>query len=273
MSKLRVHDLAGEFGVSSDEVTTLLRQMDIPVRSHLSPLSDDQVARVRARWEREKRARVAAPPATARRRRGTAAAAPAPETKPEPAAAPESSRRRRRVAVEPVAEAPVAEGAPAPESKSSAPAPVPAIAASAAAEAAVADRPKASPPPAPARPVTPPAHITQPTTHSTAERPETRERQRQPTVVPGAPRRGRWPPRPTRPHGQSLCGSRCGHCAPRRDERAWARVRPWRAPGKQGQRGRSEAVSANNQTRLLVDARADPPRWCRRAEDGTSVRR
>jgi len=59
LSKLRVHDLAGEFGVSSDEVINLLRQMDVPVRSHLSPLSDDQVARIRARWEREKRARVA----------------------------------------------------------------------------------------------------------------------------------------------------------------------------------------------------------------------
>jgi len=85
LSKLRVHDLAGEFGVPSDEVINLLRQMDVPVRSHLSPLSDDQVARIRARWEREKRARVAAPPAATRRRRGTAPAAPAPETKPEPA--------------------------------------------------------------------------------------------------------------------------------------------------------------------------------------------
>ncbi|HST06705.1 MAG TPA: translation initiation factor IF-2 N-terminal domain-containing protein, partial [Gemmatimonadaceae bacterium] len=84
MSKLRVHDLAGEFGVSSDEVINLLRQMDVPVRSHLSPLSDDQVARIRARWEREKRARVAAPPAATRRRRGTAT--PAVEAKPEPVA-------------------------------------------------------------------------------------------------------------------------------------------------------------------------------------------
>ena len=58
MSKLRVHDLAGEFGISSDEVINLLRVMDVPVRSHLSPLSDDQVARIRARWEREKRARL-----------------------------------------------------------------------------------------------------------------------------------------------------------------------------------------------------------------------
>src|SRR6185503_20961256 len=79
LSKLRVHDMAGEFGISADEVITLLRQMDVPVRSHLSMLTDDQVARVRARWEREKRARVekqtAAP---ARRRRGAAAAGAAP---------------------------------------------------------------------------------------------------------------------------------------------------------------------------------------------------
>ena len=84
MSKLRVHDMAGEFGISSDEVITLLRQMDLPVRSHLTLLTDDQVARIRARWEREKRARAekqAAPVPTARRRR----TAPAPEPVPEPA--------------------------------------------------------------------------------------------------------------------------------------------------------------------------------------------
>ena len=67
MSK-RVSDMAVEFGISTDEVMGLLRQMDVHVRSHLSPLTDDQVARVRARWEREKRARAekqaapAAPP-------------------------------------------------------------------------------------------------------------------------------------------------------------------------------------------------------------------
>ncbi|MDE3126489.1 MAG: translation initiation factor IF-2 N-terminal domain-containing protein, partial [Gemmatimonadota bacterium] len=58
MSKLRVHDMAGEFGIGADEVIALLRQMDVPVRSHLSVLTDDQVARLRARWEREKRARA-----------------------------------------------------------------------------------------------------------------------------------------------------------------------------------------------------------------------
>ena len=104
MSKLRVHDMAGEFGISSDEVMGLLRQMDVPVRSHLSPLTDDQVARVRARWEREKRVRAerqAAPPAPARRRRGAATAAVAAEPTP---VAPDGGdpnghvRRRRKAA-------------------------------------------------------------------------------------------------------------------------------------------------------------------------------
>jgi translation initiation factor IF-2 len=106
LSKLRVTDMAVEFGIPVDEVQGLLRQMDVPVRSHLSPLTDDQVARVRARWEREKRDRAqkqAAPPAPARRRRGAStAAAPAPE--PVVAAAPEAAtvgepvRRRRKAA-------------------------------------------------------------------------------------------------------------------------------------------------------------------------------
>jgi translation initiation factor IF-2 len=89
--------MASEFGVSSDDVITLLRQMDVPVRSHLTLLTDDQVARIRARWEREKRVRAekqSAPPA--RRRRGTAAAAPAAAVPAAPAPAEASGIRRRR---------------------------------------------------------------------------------------------------------------------------------------------------------------------------------
>jgi len=99
LSKLRVHDMAGEFGISADEVMGLLRQMDVPVRSHLSPLTDDQVARVRARWEREKRVRAerqAAPPAPARRRRGAATAAVAAEPAPPAAEADAGAQVRRR---------------------------------------------------------------------------------------------------------------------------------------------------------------------------------
>ena len=94
MSKLRVHDMAGEFGVPADEVIGMLRSMDVPVRSHLTVLTDDQVARVRARWEREKRARVeqsSAPPTKTRRRKGastSSAAAAATGTAVETPAAP-----------------------------------------------------------------------------------------------------------------------------------------------------------------------------------------
>jgi translation initiation factor IF-2 len=94
--------MAGEFGISADEVMGLLRQMDVSVRSHLSPLTDDQVARIRARWEREKRVRAekqAAPAAPARRRRGASSAA-AVVVEPTPAAVsdigPDGAQIRRR---------------------------------------------------------------------------------------------------------------------------------------------------------------------------------
>lgn len=99
MSKLRVHDMAGEFGISADEVITLLRQMDVPVRSHMSLLTDDQVSRARARWEREKRSRAeaaqpAAPAAAPSRRRRAAAVDPAPVEETDKAPAPVVRRRR-----------------------------------------------------------------------------------------------------------------------------------------------------------------------------------
>ncbi|MGH7679439.1 MAG: hypothetical protein ACRENU_13290, partial [Gemmatimonadaceae bacterium] len=85
MSK-RVTDMAGEFGITADEVMGLLRQMDVPVRGVASSLTDDQVARVRARWEREKRQRAEkqnAPASTARRRRAPAEVAAATSQAPE----------------------------------------------------------------------------------------------------------------------------------------------------------------------------------------------
>jgi translation initiation factor IF-2 len=107
LSKLRVNEMAGEFGISADEVIALLRQMDIPVRSHISPLTDDQVARIRARWEREKRARAEKPAAAVAakggRRRSAAApvvAAPAPVAVAETSTAVDADgspvRRRRK---------------------------------------------------------------------------------------------------------------------------------------------------------------------------------
>jgi len=116
LSKLRVNDLAGEFGINADEVVALLRTMDIPVRSHISPLTDDQIARIRARWEREKRARAEKPapaPAKGGRRRSAAApVAPAPEPVPAPAEDTSPVRRRRKAAdVESAAAAAAAEAA------------------------------------------------------------------------------------------------------------------------------------------------------------------
>ena len=107
MSKLRVHDMAGEFGISADEVITLLRQMDVPVRSHLSLLTDDQVARIRARWEREKRVRAekqSAPAPAARRRRTVAAAPEAPAAAPAPTSTEPVRRRRKAAEVQAAAE-------------------------------------------------------------------------------------------------------------------------------------------------------------------------
>jgi translation initiation factor IF-2 len=116
LSKLKVADLAGEFGIPADEVVTLLRQMDVAVRGGGSALSDDQVARVRARWEREKRARAErkdAPAAAPRRRRGAAAKKEEPVIAEPAAESAEAGavRRRRRPAAEVQAAAEAAEAA------------------------------------------------------------------------------------------------------------------------------------------------------------------
>lgn len=267
MSKLRVHDLAGEFGVSSDEVINLLRQMDVPVRSHLSPLSDDQVARIRARWEREKRARVAAPPTATRRRRGTAAA-PAPEPKAEAAPPAESGsvRRRRRVA-EPVVEAPVEP--PAPEPKA-APAPTPASAppaiAATAPEAPVVERPRA---PAPSRPSAPPS-ASAPTSHP-PERTDGRERQRPQPVVPGAPR-----PRPvatgapyTPPRPVASAAPGAGTTPTRREDRGTGRGEDRGARrGKKGKRGVDQEAVQANIGKTMATMRGPVRRGAPRREDG-----
>ncbi len=74
----------------------MLKEMDIFVRSHLTPLKDEQVSLMRARWERDKR-KQKQPSAPPKRRR----AAKAVEPVPEPVAAADSRpKRRRRTAAE-----------------------------------------------------------------------------------------------------------------------------------------------------------------------------
>jgi translation initiation factor IF-2 len=281
LSKLRVHDLAGEFGVSSDEVINLLRQMDVPVRSHLSPLSDDQVARIRARWEREKRARVAAPAATTRRRRGATPPA-APEPAPEAAAAADGSavRRRRRVAPEPVVEAPPAEPttpasiAATPSAPPvSTPAPVP-VAASAGDNATL-DRPRATPPSSVRTPAPPTQNApVAPSPPYSSDRGDSRERQRPQPVVPGAPR-----PRPvatgapyTPPRPVASAAPGAGTAPPRREDRGGPSRGDDRGArrGKKGKRGvDQEAVSANI-GKTMASMRGPIRRGgARRAEDGS----
>src|SRR5437899_6771987 len=89
----RIHDLAAEFGISSEQLLGMLKELDIFVRSHLSPLKPEQVALMRARWEREKRKQKEGP-APPKRRRAVKAVEPA------PAATEARPKRRRRTAAE-----------------------------------------------------------------------------------------------------------------------------------------------------------------------------
>ncbi|HEU5050035.1 MAG TPA: translation initiation factor IF-2 N-terminal domain-containing protein, partial [Gemmatimonadales bacterium] len=94
MVKTRVHDLAAEFGIPSEQLMGLLKDMDIFVRSHMSALENDQVAAVRVRWEREKRKTAEdATPKKGRRKAAKAAEPPPPAPEAKPA-------RRRRTAAE-----------------------------------------------------------------------------------------------------------------------------------------------------------------------------
>ena len=69
MGTTRIHDLAAEFGISSEQLMGMLKELDIFVRSHLTPLKEEQVSLMRARWEREKRRlKEPAAPTTKRRR-------------------------------------------------------------------------------------------------------------------------------------------------------------------------------------------------------------
>ena len=115
MSKLKVTDMAGEFGIPTDEVMTILRQMEVPVRGPTSMLTDDQVARIRARWEREKRQRAdkaAAPAAPVRRKKAAPAAESAGPSESKPAKTPRATKTTK-------SKAPVAPEAPPVEASTS----------------------------------------------------------------------------------------------------------------------------------------------------------
>ncbi len=312
MSKLLVNDMAGEFGISVDEVINLLRQMDVPVRSHMTPLSDDQVARIRARWEREKRARVTAPAASpARRRRGAAAVIETPPPAPEPAADAGGRRRRRIAEAAPIAEEqPDAEPAPvtssvadvstpevplppkrplpppvsAPEPLFSAP-PASDVrpardqadeqAAPSAPERPTAPRPQPLQPHSPVQPQQ--AHGTQQQSSSSGS---ALDRPRPRPIVPGAPRprpvATGTPFAPPRPVASAAPGAPAGFAGARRDERP----RPGGAGddrarrGKKGKRGSvdQEAVSSSISKTMTALRGTTPRRGGARRTDDANYR-
>ena len=94
MATTRIHDLAAEFGIPSEQLMGMLKELDIFVRSHLTPLKDEQVALMRARWEREKR-KQKEPATPAKRRRAVKAVV---EPAPAPVAEARPKRRRRTAA-------------------------------------------------------------------------------------------------------------------------------------------------------------------------------
>ncbi|MBI2796406.1 MAG: translation initiation factor IF-2 [Gemmatimonadetes bacterium] len=252
MSKLRVSDMATEFGIGADEVIGLLKAMEVTVRTPATPLPEDVIARVRARWEVEKRKRSQKPaaPAAASRRRKTAApeapAAPAPRAATAAAEAPKAPAKKKVPAKK--AEAPAPAPAPAPAAPAKVvrrkkadlvqpepeplpePEPVvaePAVAATSVAEpaapAAPAESPRApvvtadAPPPAPPRasavPSTPPSEGYSSGGHPSDLRPRPRP------IVPGAPRprpAASGLPFPPRPVASAAPG---GMAAPRRDDK------------------------------------------------------
>jgi translation initiation factor IF-2 len=254
--------MAGEFGVSADDVIQLLRTMDVPVRSHLSVLTDDQVARVRARWEREKRARQEKPatpaPAAARRRRG--ATAPAPEPVPaEAPAAPRAGVRRRKAADVAAAAAEAAELQAIEDAAAAAELEAQAVVAEPEVEAPVVIEPEVEEPeeeleaaaPAPPRlepERRPPPVTTAPPSAPPAQRGPERPRPR--PIVPGAPRPrpvGAGAPFPPRPVASASPGGAVG-MPPRAGERRPAETTQQPARGKKkGKRDRvdQEEVSAN----------------------------
>ena len=81
MSTFRVYEVAEELGVESSQLIGILREMEVPVRSHMSVVDEGQIARLHARLERERR---------------TGSAAPASRSEASP------RRRRRRVKPEPI---------------------------------------------------------------------------------------------------------------------------------------------------------------------------
>jgi translation initiation factor IF-2 len=80
LGNYRVYEVAEDLGVDSKQLIQMLHQMDVRVRSHMSTVTEVQIARLRARLERERRgvAEEAEAEQTGTRRRRRRRAAPQP---------------------------------------------------------------------------------------------------------------------------------------------------------------------------------------------------
>ena len=56
MAKVRIYEVARRFDVSSEAMVNLLKEMDVPVKNHMSSIDEDTIARVAAKFEAEKEA-------------------------------------------------------------------------------------------------------------------------------------------------------------------------------------------------------------------------
>ncbi len=55
MGNLRVYEVAKDLGVESEHLIQLLHQMGVRVRSHMSSVTEAQIARLQVQLERERR--------------------------------------------------------------------------------------------------------------------------------------------------------------------------------------------------------------------------
>ena len=109
MTEKRVFEVAEELRLETSHLIQLLREMDVPVRSHMSTVDPTNVARLHARLERERRGEAMAGTATRVRRRRRRRRATPPSLTPSDTPATEVAE-----AVEPSADPP-ADPVPAPD--------------------------------------------------------------------------------------------------------------------------------------------------------------
>ena len=56
MAKIRVYEVARQFDVSSEAMVNLLREMDLPVKNHMSSIEEEMIDRIRGKFDQEKEA-------------------------------------------------------------------------------------------------------------------------------------------------------------------------------------------------------------------------